>query len=50
MRGHWLAGSGEDGESDGVIAIESLEHMEDTERAVEHLFHVLRPGGRLALA
>jgi len=48
--GDWLQGFGDDGVADGVIAIESLEHMADRERAVGHLARVLRPGGRVALA
>ena len=35
---------------DGVVAIESLEHMSDTQNAVDHIARVLRPGGRVALA
>lgn len=47
--GDWLEGFGEDGGADGVIAMESLEHMANTERAVQHMARVLRPGGRVAL-
>ena len=48
--GDWLAGIGDDGAADGVIAIESLEHMADTELALRHLARVLKPGGRVVLA
>lgn len=48
--GDWLAGVGESDSMDGVIAIESLEHMTDMEMAVGHLARMLRPGGRTVLA
>ena len=45
----WLENDLEDGSCDAVIAIESLSHMPDKERAFAECARVLRPGGRLVL-
>jgi tocopherol O-methyltransferase len=48
--GDWLEGFGADASVDGLVAIESLEHMPDTPKAVAQMARVLRPGGRVVLA
>ena len=50
LLGDWMEGIGGEESVDGVVAIESLEHMPDVERAVAEMARVLRPRGRVVLA
>ena len=45
----WLQNPLPDGAFDGVLAIESTEHMVDQSRCMHEMARVLRPGGRLVL-
>ena len=45
----WLENTFEDSIFDGVIAIESSEHMPDKQRFFDEAYRTLRPGGRLAI-
>jgi tocopherol O-methyltransferase len=48
-RQDWLENTCEDNAFDGVIAIESSEHMPDKQRFFDEAYRTLRPGGRLAV-
>ena len=45
----WLENTFESGAFDGVISIESSEHMPDKQRFFDEAYRTLRPGGRLAI-
>ncbi len=45
----WLENGLQDGEADGVLAIETLSHMPDKPRVFSELARVLKPGARLVL-
>jgi cyclopropane fatty-acyl-phospholipid synthase-like methyltransferase len=46
---NWLENDEETASADAVIAIESLSHMPDKERAFAEIARVLKPGGRLVV-
>jgi tocopherol O-methyltransferase len=48
--GDWLENDLEDASQDVVLAIESVEHMNDRARFFREAARVLRPGGRIVLA
>jgi tocopherol O-methyltransferase len=47
--GDWLQNDLPAGEFDAVMAIESLEHMPNPQRAVSEMVRVVKPGGRMVL-
>ena len=48
-RQDWLENTFEDSVFDGVISIESSEHMPDKQRFFDEAYRTLRPGGQLAV-